>query len=356
MKKPVLLFFLSLTLVSAGPDCSFAQTAAQAPAAQPADAKSSKETPARQKGKKARAVKGPAVNSAARGSAPKTSGKLSSGYPVLKTRQPAAGQTAVVEPKKVNSLLFATMERLETLLALYDNLQLQVSKDTLNKASELEKASNKATAGYFKVAEPDPGRETLKTYKGLLNSALKSVKALKDVKDRVIPEETEAAIGLCRELSAAIDKELAGTKLVAAAAPGEPARQEGSPPAAKAEPAAGQELLNNETAALAALSELRKAVESYKAAKGKYPGRLNKLTPKYLPEIPAINVADHPTTDEVLEIDSTDYDENLHQVITDSGKWLYFTNKKSKHHGLVLIDCSHKDARGVERYKAGAKN
>lgn len=64
-------------------------------------------------------------------------------------------------------------------------------------------------------------------------------------------------------------------------------------------------------------------------------------------------MADHPATREVLVIDSSDYDEAPYQAITDTGKWLYFTDKKSKYYGRVLIDCSHKDAKGAEFYKAG---
>ncbi|MBU2483234.1 MAG: hypothetical protein KJ760_19290, partial [Proteobacteria bacterium] len=169
------------------------------------------------------------------------------------------------------------------------------------------------------------------------------------------PDKTEAAIGLCRELNAVIDKELAGTKLIVAAAPVEPPRQKAAKPAVTTvkEPASPVETLNGEAGALSALSELRKAVESYKAAKGKYPTRLSKLTPKYIPEIPAISAANHPTTDKIMEIASTAYDGKLHQAVTDTGKWLYFTNKKSKYYGQVFIDCSHKNAQGVEMYRTG---
>lgn len=365
MKKTLLSFIITLTLVLAASAPSFAQAdAATAPAAADS-AKPAAPRKARKNRKKivkqAPAADAAAVQEAAQApAAPKNHGKrplmkeplgsVSGERPVIKT----------LDTRKANSLLFATMERLETLIAYYDNLQLQVSANTVNKIAELQTASNKAAADFFKTSPPDPVRETMKPYKTLLNSALKSVKILKDIKDRVIPEETEKALAICRELNAAIDGELAAAKLTApaasaAAAPAEEDQEESKPaaPAASGPAAAGGAELSGEAGALATLAELRKAVEDYKAAEGKFPKTLKKLTPKYMPEMPAISVADHPTTDEVLEIDSTDYDDNLHQAITDSGKWLYFTNKKSRYYGQVFIDCSHKNAKGVELFREG---
>lgn len=255
-----------------------------------------------------------------------------------------------VEPRRVNALLFGTMEKLETLGALYENLRLQVSGGTLEKISEMEKTAGRVAADYFKVEPPSPDREEIKTYRGLLDSALKSVKALKDVKDRVKPGESEAAILLCRDLNAAIDEELAGAKLTAPAPAAEPAGQE------QVQAAPAEAPVNNEAAALDALSEVRKALKDYKAKEDKYPKSLAKLAPKYIPAVPEIQLADHPATREVMTIDSSDYDDAVFQAITDTGKWLYFTDKRSKYYGLVLIDCSHKNSGGVELYKIGQGN
>ncbi len=363
MKKTLLLFFLSLTLASAALNHSYAQ-APSAPAVQEEGAEPSKAAPAPRKVRKVRkkAVKkvsapavdtaagSPAADTAAYNPAPKASGRLSAAEPAVNIQKAKAA-----EFKRANSLLYGTMERLETLGALYDNLRLQVSEDTLKKITRLDKASNKVAAVYFNVDEPGPGQEAAKNYRELLNSALKSVKALRDVKDRVAQEDSEAAIGLCREMNAAVDAELAEAKLAVSSS--EPPRQAEKPAAAKvAEPAAPVEAPTKETAAIAALSELRKAIEAYKTAEVKYPRHLAKLTPKYIQEIPKISVADHPATSEVMEIESSNYDEKLFQAITDTGKWLYFTDKESRYYGLVLIDCSHKDAQGVEIYKAGRPN
>ena len=348
MKKALLSVFLSLTLVSAGLYYSFAQ-APSASAVQAGGGEASKEAPAPKKARKSR-----------RKAVKKVSDPAAAAAVGSQAAEPAANsqKAKAVEPKRVNALLYSTMERLETLGALYDNLQLQVSDDTLGKISGLEKAANKVAAGYFNIGEPDSGREPVKSYRELLNRALKSVKALKDVKDRVGQEESEEAIGLCRELNAAVDEELAGGKLTVSSSES-PQQAEKPAEARVVEPVAHVapvQPAGKEAAAISALSDLRKAIEAYKTAEVKYPRHLAKLTPQYIQEIPKISVADHPATSEVMEITSSNYDEKLFQAITDTGKWLYFTDKESRYYGLVLIDCSHKDAQGVEIYKAGRQN
>lgn len=335
MIKVSLLFLISLGL-AAGPGLSSAQVAA-IPEVQEA---SSTPPPPPARKKKGRRK-------------PLRIGSVSADDPVIKEPAPApAAEKAPkpVEPRRVNALLFGTMEKLETLDALYENLRLQVSGETLEKISELEKAAGRVAADYFKVEAPSPDREDVKTYRGLIGSALKSVKALKDVKDRVKPGESEAAVLLCRDLNAAIDEELAGAKLTAPAPAAEPAGQE------QVQAAPAEAPVNNEAAALDALSEVRKALKDYKAKEDKYPKNLAKLAPKYIPAVPEIQLADHPATREVMTIDSSDYDDAVFQAITDTGKWLYFTDKRSKYYGLVMIDCSHKNSGGVELYKIGQGN
>lgn len=339
MMKAPFLFFIFLSLALAGPGFS----SAQAPAVTEVQEASSTPAPPPARKKKGRRK-------------PLRTGSYSADEPVVK--EPAAPAPAAekapkpVEPRRVNALLFGTMEKLETLGALYENLRLQVSGSTLEKISGMEKAAGRVAADYFKVDAPSPDREEVKTYRGLLDSALKSVKALKDVKDRVKPGESEAAILLCRDLNAAIDEELAGAKLTAPGPPAaaEPARQE------EEQAAPAEAPVTSEASALGALSEVGKALKAYKIKEAKYPKSLSKLAPKYIPAIPEIQLADHPATREVMTIDSSDYDEAVFQAITDTGKWLYFTDKKSKYYGLVLIDCSHKNSGGVELYKLGQGN
>lgn len=337
MMKASFLFFVSLSLALAGPGLSSAQVPAipevqEAPSTPPPP-------PARKKKNRRK---------------PLRTGSYSADDPVVK--EPAVPAPAAqkapkpVEPRRVNALLFGTMENLETLGALYENLRLEVSGSTLDKISEMEKAAGRVAADYFKVEPPSPAREEVKTYRGLLDSALKSVKALKDVKDRVKPGESEAAILLCRDLNEAIDEELAGAKLSVPGPAAGTVRQE------QEQAAPAEAPVTNEAAALDALSEVRKALKAYKAKEDKYPKSLAKLAPKHIPAIPEIQLADHPATREVLTIDSSDYDEAVFQAITDTGKWLYFTDKKSKYYGLVLIDCSHKNSGGVELYKIGQGN
>ena len=275
--------------------------------------------------------------------------------PVRSRRKPAAARPAGVDPKKVNSLLYGTMERLETLSALYENLGLRVSTNTLKKAYELDKAVNKAAAPYFKIAGPGPERESLKNYRGLLESVLRSVRVLKEIKGRLKPAATESAILTARDLYQAMDAELAGPELTSVVI-------EPGPRAGKTGPAAGSgatassstgEDLANETETLVAVSEVTFALSAYRKEEGKFPAHLKNLSPKYIPALPAVAIADHPKTTEVVEIDSTDYDQNYSKVFHDTGKWLYFSHKKSRYYGRVFVDCSHKDAQGTEFYKIG---
>ncbi|HBB67458.1 MAG: hypothetical protein A2X28_09370 [Elusimicrobia bacterium GWA2_56_46] len=272
-------------------------------------------------------------------------------------RKPAAARPAGVDPKKVNSLLYGTMERLETLSALYENLGLRVSTGTLKKAYELDKAVNKAAAPYFRIAEPGAEREGLKNYRGLLESVLRSVRILKEIKGRLKPAATESAILAARDLYQAMDTELAGPKLTSVVI-------EPRPRAGKTGPAAGSgatassstgEDLANETETLVAVSEVTFALSAYRREEGKFPAHLENLSPKYLPALPAVEIADHPKTAEVVEIDSTDYDLDYTKAFRDTGKWLYFSHKKSRYHGRVFVDCSHKDAQGLEFYRIGEK-
>jgi len=263
-----------------------------------------------------------------------------------RSRRPAGA--GAIDPAKATNLLYGTMERLETLSSLYENLGLRVSTGTLKKAHDLDRAVNNAAAAYFKVPEPKPVRETLKNYRGLLDSALRSVKTLKELRGRMKSAETEPALLAARELYLAIDSDLADRKLILIAAEAGPPRPAGT--AASRE--TGEELAN-ETETLFTISEVTFALSAYRKEEGRFPKALKDLTPKYIPAIPAIAVAGHEKTDRTTEIDSSDYDANLSKVMKDTGAWLYFSNKKSRYYGRVFVDCTHKNAQGVEFYRIG---
>jgi hypothetical protein len=261
-------------------------------------------------------------------------------------RKPAAVKPAM-DPKKMNSLLYGVMERLDTLSALYENLGLRLSTDTLKKAYELDKTVNKAAAAYFKTAEPRPDRESLKNYRGLLESVMRSVRTLKELKDRMPAAEMEPAILAARDLYQAMDQELAGPSLVAVTV--DPKLQAAR---SRSQSGSGEEIAN-QTETLFAISEITLALSACRREDGKFPGHLKDLAPKYIPAIPAVSVANHPKTAEIVEIDSRNYDADYTKAFNDTGKWLYFSNKKSKYYGRVFVDCTHKNAQGVEFYRIG---
>ena len=261
-------------------------------------------------------------------------------------RRPAAAKPAV-DPKKTNSLLYGVMERLDTLSALYENLGLRLSTDTLKKAYELDRTVNKAAAAYFKTAEPRSDREGMKNYRGLLESVMRSVRTLKELKDRLPPPEMEPAILAARDLYQAIDQELAAASLV-------PVTVEPRPQAGKTRSqSGGGEEIANQTETLFAISEVTLSLSAHRREDGRYPAHLKDLAPKYLPTIPAVSVADHPKTAEIVEIDSRNYDADHSKVFNDTGKWIYFSNKKSKYYGRVFVDCTHRNEQGVEFYRIG---
>lgn len=274
----------------------------------------------------------------------------------VKTRKkPAARLTGRIEPQKINNLLYGTIERLETLSSIYENLGLRVSTATLRKAYAVDKAVGGAAAGYFKTPAPAPDREGMKNYRGLLTSVLRSIRILKELRIRLKPAATEPALLAVQDLYLAMDAELSGPNLVPAP---DPAGARGGKTGAASESSSGEARsaggeLANETETLVTISEVSFALSAYRKEEGIYPKRLKDLAPKYIPEIPAIEIAGHAATTETTDIDSADYDADLSKAVKDTGKWIYFSNKKSKYYGRVLVDCSHKNAQGTEFYKIG---
>jgi len=261
-------------------------------------------------------------------------------------RKPAAAKPAGMDPKKANSLLYGTMERLEIISSLYENVGLRVSTDTLKKAYELDRDVNKAAASYFRAPEPKPDRENLKNYRGLLESVLRSVKVLKELKDLLPPADTEIPIAAARDLYQALGEELAGARLT-------PVAIDPKPQGGKSRTSSSGEEIANQTETLFAISEVTLALSSYRREDGRYPKHLKDLAPKYLPAIPAVTVADHPRTAEIIEVDSRNYDADYSKAFNDTGKWLYFSDKRSKYYGRVFVDCTHKNSQGVEFYRIG---
>lgn len=105
-------------------------------------------------------------------------------------------------------------------------------------------------------------------------------------------------------------------------------------------------------AAQEALAAGRGALQRYFAdSEGKFPKSPEELSPRYLDAMPEIGLPGHERTRAAVLIDSTKYDKDLLKAVGDSGGWLYFTDPKSAYWGMLMLDCSHKDAGGTELYK-----
>jgi hypothetical protein len=109
--------------------------------------------------------------------------------------------------------------------------------------------------------------------------------------------------------------------------------------------------LSREGEAKGNLGSVRSALSIYYGDHdGAYPKTLDELVPKYLPEIPKLELPDHKRTAAVRVL--TEYeggsDKDAQKYVKDTGGWLYLGGPESKSMlwGTVLIDCSHKDHNG----------
>ncbi len=98
------------------------------------------------------------------------------------------------------------------------------------------------------------------------------------------------------------------------------------------------------------LAETREALMLYYAdLEGRYPATPAELIPKYMPTAPELELPDHAKTAAVELTDSTGAD--IADAVTDTGGWLYFANPKSQNFGMLTLNCTHKDGKGVELHK-----
>ena len=87
----------------------------------------------------------------------------------------------------------------------------------------------------------------------------------------------------------------------------------------------------------------------YGDSEGKYPSAPAELIPNYMPSVPELELPGHTKTSAVELTDTTGPD--VGKAVTDSGGWLYFANPKSQNFGMLVLNCSHKDDKGIELYK-----
>ena len=57
----------------------------------------------------------------------------------------------------------------------------------------------------------------------------------------------------------------------------------------------------------------------------------------------------HADTNEIINITESD-GENLEVFLHDTGKWIYMADPNSKDWGSVLVDCSHTNIRGGQKW------
>lgn len=96
-----------------------------------------------------------------------------------------------------------------------------------------------------------------------------------------------------------------------------------------------------ENRSLSELWRLREAVLSHVRRTGAPPKRLEDLIPHEIPAVPRLELpgSKHEPTQEVRA--------GLTHRPADSGAWLYSDSPRARDHGLVVVDCTHQDSRGI---------
>ena len=107
-----------------------------------------------------------------------------------------------------------------------------------------------------------------------------------------------------------------------------------------------------ETRTLAGLAALETALASYVKGEQRIPERLEELVPKYLAEVPDVDVeiAGHQETSAVKYYDS-DLIRNGQidgTKLKDTGKWGYAHNDRQV---VIFVDCTHSSSRGKPWYQ-----
>lgn len=104
-----------------------------------------------------------------------------------------------------------------------------------------------------------------------------------------------------------------------------------------------------EGGAKGSLGALRSSLSIYYGDKeGKYPSDPQELIPKYLTKIPTLDLPKHKPSAIIRTIKGVGSMEELKAGLNDSGQWLLVVDPQSKINGTIVIDCTHKDSRGVQ--------
>ncbi|MBI4376888.1 MAG: hypothetical protein HY549_10620 [Elusimicrobia bacterium] len=111
------------------------------------------------------------------------------------------------------------------------------------------------------------------------------------------------------------------------------------------------EIRSKESQTLSALAKLEEGLSAFTRAERRIPKSLDKLIPKYLAEIPAVETSTHKENSSVMiyppnvlrdgQIDGS--------RLRDTGGWGYIATQRQI---VVFIDCTHPTTRGEPWYKA----
>ncbi|HOW89600.1 MAG TPA: hypothetical protein PL037_04900, partial [Elusimicrobiales bacterium] len=102
--------------------------------------------------------------------------------------------------------------------------------------------------------------------------------------------------------------------------------------------------------AVSHLRRVRAALIAYYAAhEGEYPDDPSGLVPGYLDAMPALELPGHPATAGVSAYKGPAREAG--EAVSDSGGWLYFSDKASPYFGMIVLNCTHKDPNGREFYR-----
>jgi type II secretory pathway pseudopilin PulG len=100
-----------------------------------------------------------------------------------------------------------------------------------------------------------------------------------------------------------------------------------------------------------ALGSIRSAISIYHDDndEGLYPSDLSQLVAngKYLTRIPALELSQHKPSEGTRALPHVRDIDDLDSQLKDSGQWVYVADPSSPLFGLVRIDCTHTDSRGV---------
>jgi hypothetical protein len=108
-----------------------------------------------------------------------------------------------------------------------------------------------------------------------------------------------------------------------------------------------------ETKTFSALAKIETALDEYLRTEGKVPAKLTDLIPKYLADIPSVELvgARHKDTSAVQYYPGgVIRDERIDgSQLRDSGKWGYaFTEKQV----IIFVDCTHRNSKGIPWFQA----